>query len=245
MLRSLESRSGLSQNPGLAPQDANLLLEIFSPAITVTPIAPRCFFPEENIDLWAADASHRAKNLAQMCYSLTSPSVRQAFGLADPGVRLAIDALADAYAHLSEPGSEAEVLPCTPILELIVASLVRLFSGGRVIHLAMTLEPVFLAPIQRRALTLIASELVINALKYAFPASDTGLIELRLIQENNGLRMCVIDNGVGLPMRMVPGSGSALVVKLAALLDAELEVRSAAAGRTGTVCELRSVSLPD
>jgi two-component sensor histidine kinase len=47
-------------------------------------------------------------------------------------------------------------------------------------------------------LGLMLNELITNCLKYAFPAGE-GLIKI-ILEENNGrLKICVFDNGVGLP----------------------------------------------
>jgi len=48
-------------------------------------------------------------------------------------------------------------------------------------------------------LGLIVSELITNAVKYAFPAGVKGIIRLQLTKENGEFQLIVEDNGVGLP----------------------------------------------
>lgn len=52
---------------------------------------------------------------------------------------------------------------------------------------------------QAVALGLIVSELITNAVKYAFPTGRKGIIRLQLKRTRTGLHLIVEDNGVGLP----------------------------------------------
>ena len=48
---------------------------------------------------------------------------------------------------------------------------------------------------------LIINELISNSLKYAFPNDMNGEITISLKSENDNYKLCIIDNGIGLPER--------------------------------------------
>ncbi|WP_375289112.1 ATP-binding protein [Qipengyuania sp.] len=192
--------------------------------------------------LWEADASHRVKNLAQMCYSLSTPSVRQRFNLSDEIVSEAVGSLAESYRELSHPSVGTELLPCADLLARISGGLVSLFNGGRPIIVLTNFHDVRLPAIQRRALVLIASELIINCLKYAFPQNSGGTIKLSLRRGTGGIVLRVKDNGVGLGAGAGKGSGSALICELLAILEGKIVRRDAHPGLEATVSQSRSVS---
>jgi chemotaxis protein methyltransferase CheR len=88
---------------------------------------------------------------------------------------------------------------------------------------------------QAVSLGLIVTELLINAIKYAFPDSPSGAQVLVSYEVNGGeWRLTVSDNGVGrgagVPVKGGGGLGTAIVVALAKQLDAKMEVASGAGG---------------
>ena len=192
--------------------------------------------------LWEADASHRANNLAQMCYSLSIPSVRQRYNLSDDLVSESVGLLAEAYCELGHPYVGTELLPCADLLVRISNGLVSLFNGGRPIIVLTSIHDVRLPALKRRALVLIASELIINCLKYAFPQNSGGTIKLSLRRGTGGIVLRVQDNGVGLGAGAGKGSGSALICELLAILEGKIVRRDAQPGLEATVSQSRFVS---
>jgi two-component sensor histidine kinase len=80
---------------------------------------------------------------------------------------------------------------------------------------------------------LIVTELVINALKYAFPVRRVGTIAVHYRAEGLGWLLSVRDDGVGLPTgdgAVKPGLGTGLVDALATQLDANGHVSDAPPG---------------
>ena len=75
---------------------------------------------------------------------------------------------------------------------------------------------------------LIVTELVINALKYAFPNGSDGEILVKYTVDGANWRLSVSDNGVGLrkEARARTGMGTSIVAALAKQLDARLETWS-------------------
>ena len=77
---------------------------------------------------------------------------------------------------------------------------------------------------------LLVNELVTNALKHAFPDGRCGelRVELQELENGQGCRLRVADNGVGLPpdfdLKQVPSLGLKLVTDLARQLGGQLEI---------------------
>jgi chemotaxis protein methyltransferase CheR len=88
---------------------------------------------------------------------------------------------------------------------------------------------------------LIVTELVINALKYAFPGGG-GKILVRYDVDGANWRLSVSDNGVGLRKNghAIRGLGTSIVEALAKQLNARVEILS---GRHGTTVSISHESL--
>jgi len=85
------------------------------------------------------------------------------------------------------------------------------------------------------SLGLIVTELVINALKHAFPDERAGAIVVGYRSDDADWSLSVSDNGVGMPKRIAPtkgGLGTSIVQALARQLEATVTV---SAGSPGTI----------
>ena len=83
------------------------------------------------------------------------------------------------------------------------------------------------------SLGLIVTELVINALKHAFPAGRPGTITIDYGVDGADWVLCVTDNGVGMPIdpdRAQTGLGTSIIQALARQLGATVEVTAANPG---------------
>lgn len=88
-------------------------------------------------------------------------------------------------------------------------------------------------------LGLMLTELVINALRHAYPNGGTGVITVSFKSKDKDWTMTVSDNGVGMPADMPAakaGLGSSIVQALAVQIDAVIEVT---AGKPGTIVTVR------
>ena len=88
------------------------------------------------------------------------------------------------------------------------------------------------------SLGLIVTELVINALKHAFPGRRAGKIIVNYGSHGPNWTLSVSDNGVGMPVDVEsakPGLGTNIVEALANRLDAEVQVASAHPGTTVSI----------
>ena len=88
-----------------------------------------------------------------------------------------------------------ERLPCSAVLRGIVRNLVELFGpvAGN-IRIATRIEPLQLAAFKRRALALVAVELISEALANAFRGLDEGHIEVHLTRISRSRARLTVKN---------------------------------------------------
>ena len=97
------------------------------------------------------------------------------------------------------------------------------------------------------SLGLIVTELVINALKHAFPGNPKGKIIVSYKSDGPQWTLSVKDDGAGMPANAIqakPGLGTNIVEALAKRLDAEVEVTSANPGTTISLMHSHAVVAP-
>jgi two-component sensor histidine kinase len=115
----------------------------------------------------------------------------------------------------------------------------------------LEIERVGLDPDRCIACGLIVSELVTNAVKHAFPsrpaAAASARISISLVAEAGSFKLCVSDNGIGMPEKAAEGRtvslGMRIVQALVRQLKGELEV-STGPGAAFTVRFPAAVSTP-
>ena len=101
------------------------------------------------------------------------------------------------------------------------------------LSLTATVDDSAVEPDVSMSLGLIVTELVINALKHAFPGQDpTGRIAVDYLANGTGWTLSVADDGVGMPGAggVKPGLGTGIVEALASHLDASVVVAAAEPG---------------
>ena len=91
------------------------------------------------------------------------------------------------------------------------------------------------------SLGLIVTELVINALKHAFPGDRKGKINVAYRSQGVNWTLSVIDNGVGIPTNasVKPGLGSSIVQALATQLQASVEIANANPGTAVSIAAMK------
>lgn len=83
---------------------------------------------------------------------------------------------------------------------------------------------------------LIVSELLTNALVHGFEGRDQGLVELRTTRTSqNGIRIIVADDGVGMREDAEKGLGSSILNGLVSAVDARLEYMQSEVGTTAVL----------
>jgi two-component sensor histidine kinase len=99
------------------------------------------------------------------------------------------------------------------------------------------------------SLGLIVTELVINALKHAFPGDRAGKIMVDYFSYGPNWRLSVRDNGVGMPANpesTKPGLGTSIVEALVRQLNSRIKVADAHPGTDVSIihAQLATVAAP-
>ena len=100
-------------------------------------------------------------------------------------------------------------------LEALLEDLRRSAEGNRMSRLTLKAEPVEIDPDRAVAIGIIVNELVMNAVKYAYP-DGAGPIHVELDVEGDDLVLSIADDGVGLNVKIDPrstGMGQRIVTR--------------------------------
>jgi two-component sensor histidine kinase len=145
--------------------------------------------------------------------------------------------------HACEPGATIELRPyLTRLCETLALSMI---GNRRPISLKVHIEGGTASSSQAVSIGLIVTELVINALKHAFPdnrPNGTVVVAYELAEPN--WRLTVSDNGIGRPDKLVPGLGTTIVEALAKQLDAHVDALMTPLGTTVSVIKATFVPRP-
>ncbi|CCD94214.1 putative signal transduction histidine kinase with response regulator receiver domain (fragment) [Bradyrhizobium sp. ORS 375] len=110
-------------------------------------------------------------------------------------------------------------------LDSLLDDLRRSAEGNRMSRLTLKAEPVEIDPDRAVAIGIVVNELVMNAVKYAYP-DGPGPIHVELKLEGDDIVLSIADNGVGLNATSDPrstGMGQRIVSAMATKLDATVE----------------------
>ena len=130
-------------------------------------------------------------------------------------------------------------------LDALLEDLRRSAEGNRMSRLTLKAEPVEIDPDRAVAIGIIVNELVMNAVKYAYP-EGAGPIHVDLRAQGEYLVLSIADNGVGLNVKTDPrstGMGQRIVSAMASKLEASVERDPAHAG-TRIVLRFRRINKP-
>jgi two-component sensor histidine kinase/CheY-like chemotaxis protein len=110
-------------------------------------------------------------------------------------------------------------------LDALLEDLRRSAEGNRMSRLTLKAQPIEIDPDRAVAIGIIVNELVMNAVKYAYP-DGAGPIHVDLSAQGDDVVLSIADNGVGLNARTDPrstGMGQRIVTAMAAKLEASVE----------------------
>jgi two-component sensor histidine kinase len=110
-------------------------------------------------------------------------------------------------------------------LDALLEDLRRSAEGNKMSRLTVTAEPIEIDPDRAVAIGIIVNELVMNAVKYAYP-DGSGPIHVDLRAEGDELVLSIADDGVGLNVKTDPrstGMGQRIVTAMATKLNARVE----------------------
>ena len=139
--------------------------------------------------------------------------------------------LAAVQQHLQSSLGDVAVGPyLTQLCKSLAASMIR---EGRNLTLQVTSDDAVILSREAMCLGLVVTELVINALKYAFSHGRDGVIEVNYHLEPEGWAMTVKDNGIGMPTDAAgakAGLGTTIVQGLTKQLGATIAYSDAMPG---------------
>lgn len=175
------------------------------------------------------ELNHRVKNNLAIVASLLGLQAREA----PPAVREHLEAavsrvhaIADLHGELHRHRGH-ELVEMDHYLGDLVARLSRSLAGERV-KLMVESAPLRMELDLAVQLGLVINELVTNALKYAYPEPEHGVVTITLTEDNEAVRLTVSDAGQGLPPldKRRRGLGSRVIESFVQQWGAKLKVTS-------------------
>jgi two-component sensor histidine kinase len=173
------------------------------------------------------EVNHRVGNSLQIIASLLH---LQANSSTQDGVKAALTnamgrvaAVAQVHRRLYTSHDLKSVL-LNQYLEALLEDLRRSAEGNKMSRLTLKAEPIEIDPDRAVAIGIIVNELVMNAVKYAYP-DGAGPIHIVLNAQGDDLELSIADDGVGLNVKTDPrstGMGQRIVTAMAQKLDASV-----------------------
>jgi chemotaxis protein methyltransferase CheR len=194
-------------------------------------------------DVLLAELAHRVANSLQIIASIilmkarTVNSEETRLHLQDAHKRVMSVAAVQQQLHAFGAGGPIEMVPyLSRLCETLAASMI---SDARPVSLTVVGEGSNASSREAESLGLIVTELVMNALKHAFPERDGGRIIVAYEVAGTNWKLSVADNGVGKPdgvfAQAKAGLGTGIVKALAQQLGAKVETLAGPAGTTVSV----------
>jgi two-component sensor histidine kinase len=195
------------------------------------------------------ELQHRIANSLQIIASIILMKARVVqseetrFHLEDAHKRVLSIAAVQKQLHASGAAGAIEI---APYLSKLCESLAHSMIGDRPISLKVVAEGGSATSRQAESLGLIVTELVMNALKHAFPDDKAkGRITVAYDMIGTNWKLAISDNGIGKPAGgFAPGKsglGTGIVKALAHQLDAQVETL---AGHEGTTVSITHATFP-
>jgi two-component sensor histidine kinase/PAS domain-containing protein len=198
-------------------------------------------------DVTMREADHRIKNSLQLVVSLLYLQLGR---VADADARVALSA---AMARVNAIADAHLALQQSPDLRNVEISRMLEDLCGRMgsLNPAVTVQfkadaPSWLDATQAIPLGLIASELLTNALRHAYPPGAPGDVTLTVETDGGMLDMTIADGGVGLPATPARrGLGTTVIDTLARQIGAAVASRSEPGQGTTVIVRLKPQSEPE
>ena len=185
----------------------------------------------ERAEVLLSEVNHRVANSLQLVSSLVS---MQAKTVTDQSAKGALNETQSRIQAISQihqslyTSSDVTAVALNEYLGVMLDNLgVAMHDDGHTARLTRTLDPVLLPTDQSISLGVLATELVTNAFKYAYPAGQPGDIRVVLRKLSEGRAELVVqDNGIGLGAAANPrgtGLGSKIIAAMAAGMKTKVE----------------------
>jgi two-component sensor histidine kinase len=187
------------------------------------------------------EVQHRVANSLQIIASLLMQSARkvqseEARGhLHDAHHRVMSIAAVQRHLAMSTPGDVALAPYFTQLCESLGASMIH---DSKQLSIAVTVDDSVVTANVSVSLGLIITELVINALKHAFPERRHGRIKIDYRSDGPDWTLSVVDDGIGMSTgadKAKPGLGTGIVEALARQMEGVIHVVDANPGTAVTL----------
>ena len=179
-------------------------------------------------ELLLREVNHRVGNSLQIIASLlhlqASSSTQDDVKAALTNAMGRVAAVAQVHRRLYTSHDLKSVL-LNQYLDALLEDLRRSAEGNRMSRLTLKAEPIEIDPDRAVAIGIIVNELVMNAVKYAYP-DGAGPIHVELKSQGDDIWLSITDDGVGLNVKADPrstGMGQRIVSAMAAKLEASVE----------------------
>ena len=175
------------------------------------------------------EVNHRVKNSLQLVASMlrlqaqSSNSAELKHSLDEATSRVLVIARMHRLLYQTETYDQVEL---TQYLSELAKDLVNTFNLHK--NIALDIEAPLLVSIaadQAIPLALIVSELLTNALKYAFVEQGSGVIRLTIRNDGDAITVVLADNGRGLPVAFDTGAATTLGLRIVNALTSQIGAR--------------------
>lgn len=233
--RTQKQVSALAQrHQGLMTQNEALEAEIAERTKTIEEARLHAERERQRVEALLQDTNHRIGNslatvsslLALQLMRTRSEEVREALEAA----RLRVHAVASAHRRL-RLGSDLESACAKEFLGAVIEDMMATQNEAARAEIEADIESIEVSARDATTIGILASELVTNSLKHAFPDGRKGTILVRLKREGEVPVLTVADDGVGLPAEQGEGGlGSVIIQQLAGQFGGEPKYAAGPAG---------------
>ncbi len=157
------------------------------------------------------EVHHRIKNHMSTIYSIVS---LQASYLEDPDSQAVLDEVLDKMRIMHNiyqtlyTGESVESVHLSPFLHALIRDIEASYIREGTVHIHPAIEEITVTARQSLPIGIIMTELITNAVKYAFSGGEEGRIEVQVrMSDTSMLEIEVCDNGVGVPEKLTRGEG--------------------------------------
>ena len=169
-------------------------------------------------DLLIKEVNHRVKNNLQIVMNLLqSQSVYIANESAQQAIlegQNRVRSIALIHDQLFKTDSVTEIDLACYIAELVHSLDYAINREGDKVNIRFDIDAIMLDVSQAIPVGIILNEAVTNAFKYAFPGDSTGEIRITVREIAQHIKICISDNGVGLPKDFTLGKANSLGMTL-------------------------------
>ncbi|HXV00688.1 MAG TPA: sensor histidine kinase [Caulobacteraceae bacterium] len=186
------------------------------------------------------ELNHRVKNNLAMVAGLLQLQARGApKAVSEQLIKAAarVQGIAEVHDALSR-GASREAVDFGAYLQDLCATLRRTLMTDERIHLGVETESVILSVDVAIPLGMVVNELVTNSVKYAYPAGQSGTIDVGFRRDKGQVTLSVRDLGPGLPAGIVRGDGGLGMRLVRSLID-QIGADLTIAGGEGAEFEIR------